>query len=259
MLYIKETNLTTAQVKAVVESFKETIENDYYSDCEFYPHALPLAVLNLAMLDETHVKSGYTVNEYGVIYSSCNGNMVGVFEAYDDSWYFFMSGRRHGLANAMEYLPEQLVPNDYAHPSVYLSNNVDVEPTSTDVGYGTQRLGYVWTEDMSVDSTDVFMEEESTKVNNHLKSKIKGAAANYGEELPGDVIDIELGVITIDVGHPQPWAPTVTIDGIRFKAEQIVSDTNGLTLYGGKTKLVITPEDAGNNNTRIKLTRVPSA
>ena len=259
MLYIKEINLTTETFKTMVENMKPTVENDYYADCNHLTHPLPLPVLNLVTAGETHVKSGYTVNQYAFVYSSCAGNMAGVFEAWNDKFYFFMAGRRHGVINALDYLPKEFVPLDYENPLIYISNNVDVKPTHTDVGYGNSRFGTVWNEEVEIDAYDIFAEGVSTKVNNHLKSVIKCGAALYGGELPVDVVDVQIEAITLEVGSPAQWAPTVTIDGIRFKAEQIVSDANGLTLYGGKTKLTIAPEKAGNNNTRIKLTKVPSA
>lgn len=257
MLYIKKINLTREAFESVIENMKQTVSNDYYADNELLSHLLPLPVLNLLLDGEIYVKSGYTVNEYSFIYTSCAGNMAGVFEAWNDNFYFFMAGRRHGVVKALDYLPSELVPVDYVNPLVYLSNNVDVEPTSTDVGYGNSRIGRVWNRTIDVDVSYIFKEGVSTKLNKDTATLIKAGAALYDGQLPDDIVDIEIEAITIEVGETVHWSPTVTVDGIRFKAESIESDRDSLTLRGGDYIVNVIPSGAGYKYTHVELTKAP--
>ena len=257
MLYIQETKFNDSTIKNVIEKYTDVVKSDYYSEDRVLGNPLPLSVLNLASGESTAIKNGFTISDEMVAYSSCRGNIVGLFLGHDEKWYFFLSGRRHGVAvAAMNYFLPELIP-ELGEPVVYISQNTTVGPLETDVKPTVSSAGTIYTEEVEVDECNALELYKPTYLNGEFIKKLKAQAALWGEGLPVDLVDFDLSSIVVKVGAPEEWAPTVTVDGLRFKGESITSDCNGISVTGGIWALTIKPQSAGNRHTEMTLSQIP--
>lgn len=201
MLYIAKLNITTTDFESIANSMESTVMENYYKDDIDTRHPLPLPVINLMFADEVSVKSGYTfLIEKGLfIYTTCRGNMAGVFEgAGADEYYYFMSGRRHGINCCA--LPERFVPcYNKENTVVYHSHNVDVSPYAIDVKCGVVAHGTRW----PLVPTEVDGECVLANLINHIGNGVKITAAHLNKILPrlvasGENLDVDVTEINLE-------------------------------------------------------------
>lgn len=222
MLYISKTTLTNELVKNVVEKHNETIENDYYNNQGSSPltHDLPLAVASYIDGDTVRVGDGYTVTDNMVVYSTCRGNMIGVYRDWsDEGWFFFMSGRRHGIPTFSFF--EELTPEyDASNTHVYISNNTGVSPFTSGVKTDPDNInqGATWPSEPTVVPylLDDLPGDGAWRGRSEQLKKLLPALVVVSEEVPSDIAQIDLEKITVGVNSEGPYG-SIVINGINFE------------------------------------------
>lgn len=245
MLFISETTYTTAQVKAVIENNKEEINDDYYNapGNRSGKHYLPLAVASYIEGDITSVTNGYTVTDGLLMYSSSAGNMIGLY--YDWSaevWFFFMSGRRHGIPVSYffkEVTPEYNPDNTHA----YVSNNTAVSPFAMNVKMdeANNNAGSTW----PLEPTNAYFAlsafiDNGTWTGNITKLK-KDIATTIviQEDVPVDITSIDFTNVILGM-NLEGVVPSITIGDVVFQGDiSRVGDSIVIDQYDSWDKVTI--------------------
>lgn len=223
MLYISKTTLGQEDVVNAIHENKDTITEDYYSDDNTPHHLLPLAVAAYIEGEHTSVSNGYTVTNDMVVYSTCRGNMIGVYKDWsDDIWYFFMSGRRHGIPISyfLEELLQEYNPED---TYVYLSENTSVSPFEHGVEPDPlhQDKGEVWPK---VTHRIPYLFDNLLGVTPNWSGSVKElkrilpTLVVVSEEVPTDIADVDLSKILVSIPVDGPLG-SIDIDGVTFEGD----------------------------------------
>lgn len=222
MLYISKTTLTTSDVLEIVASNKQRIDENYYSKepNRGGHHNLPLSVASYIDGETLTVKNGYTVTDKLVCYSTCNGNMLGIyFDWSEEQWFFFMSGRRHGIP-IYDFFEELIPEYNDSDTHVYISNNTKVSPFSigVEIDPDNQNLGSTWP--VKPTQSDCLLnalnEPGAWRGSVSNLKRILPVYIAAQEEVPIDIATIDFDNVIIGNIAEGPM-PSINIEGLTFE------------------------------------------